>query len=84
MSATHSEAPKLQASGKASPPFFVEHDYEGVVDEICDLVYVEDSDLWRHMGEVLERVVPGIDPYTRRELTEEMLAPIRKVYASEF
>lgn len=68
----------------ASPRFFVEHDYEGVVDRIAALVFEEGSDLWRHIGEVVERIAPGISPFDRREATAEILAPIRKVYADEF
>lgn len=72
------------SSGKASPPFFVEHDYEDFVQQIADLSLDEDSNLWRHIGEVLERLAPGINPFDRREATAEILSPIRKALADEF
>lgn len=72
------------SSEKASPPFFVEHDYEGVVDQITDLVFKEDSDAWLRIGEVLERIAPGLSPFDRREAVAEVLQPIRKVIEDEF
>lgn len=77
-------APEIAAAVKVSPPFFVERDYEGVVDEITDLVFKEDSDAWRHISEVLERIAPDLSPFDRREAVAEVLNPIRKVIENEF
>lgn len=62
----------------------VDHDYEGVVRQINDLVGEESGKLWLHVGEVLERLVPGISPYDKREAIDEILQPVRQVFTDAF
>lgn len=65
-------------------PFVIDYDYEGFSETMCDLVLDEDSDLWRHMAELVEEHMPGIKPYDRREFIWNLLAPMRKAIADEF
>lgn len=62
----------------------VDHDYEGVVRQIDDLVSEESGKLWLHIGEVIERLMPGISPYDKREAVSEILAPVKQVFIDAF
>lgn len=61
----------------------VENDYESLVQRVTNMVFEEDSGLWRNAAEVVERIAPGISPYDRRHAIDEILAPIRQVIADE-
>jgi hypothetical protein len=82
MSATPSS--RTTAIEKAVTQLIVDNDYERVVVRIHEYLQDETSDLWRHIGEVLERLDPAISPFDRREATSEILKPIGRVIEDEF
>lgn len=64
---------------QAQTVIVVDRDFQGLVEYLWDQIEDETSELWRHIGEVVERVAPDIRPFDRREAVDLILRPIARV-----
>jgi hypothetical protein len=76
--------PKLPPVARDYSDALGETDHEGIAAIASSLVLKEGSELWLHIGAVVDRIQPDMTPFDRRELVHEILRPLRRVLSDAF
>jgi hypothetical protein len=78
------ETPTLPPVARDRSDALGETDHEGLSAIASGLVLREGSELWVHIGAVVDRLRPDLTPFDRREVVHEILRPLRRVFDEAF